>query len=56
MVLDQPALDTTSPHGRLIFSIIAAVAEFERTLILERTAAGRAEAMEPAFSSGGLGS
>ena len=28
--LGDPGLDTTSPHGRLIFSIMGAVAEFER--------------------------
>ena len=38
--LGDPGLDTTSPHGRLIFSIMGAVAEFERDLIRERTVAG----------------
>ncbi len=38
--LGDPGLDTTSPHGRLIFSIMGAVAEFERALIVERTQAG----------------
>ena len=38
--LGDPGLDTTSPHGRLIFSIMGAVAEFERAPIVERTQAG----------------
>lgn len=32
--------DTTTPNGRLFFSIIAALAEYERELIKERTRAG----------------
>ena len=36
----DPGLDTTSPHGKLIFSIMGAVAEFERDLIKERVTAG----------------
>ena len=42
--LGDPGLDTTSPHGRLVFSIMGAVAEFERDLIKERTRAGMASA------------
>ena len=34
------AMDTTSVNGRLIFHIFAALAEFERDLIRERTQAG----------------
>ncbi len=34
------AIDTTSAGGRLIFHIMGALAEFERTLIRERTRAG----------------
>jgi DNA invertase Pin-like site-specific DNA recombinase len=37
-------LDTTSPSGRLVFGIFAALAEFERELIRERTIAGLAAA------------
>jgi DNA invertase Pin-like site-specific DNA recombinase len=36
----QEAIDTTSPGGRLIFHVFAALAEFERDLIRERTNAG----------------
>ena len=37
-------LDTTTANGRLIFDIFAALAEFERELIIERTHAGLASA------------
>jgi DNA invertase Pin-like site-specific DNA recombinase len=36
----QDAIDTTTAGGMLIFHIMAALAEFERALIRERTAAG----------------
>ncbi|WP_353436413.1 recombinase family protein [Pseudomonas aeruginosa] len=39
-------IDTSSPGGRLIFHVMAALAEFERTLISERTRAGIAAARE----------
>jgi DNA invertase Pin-like site-specific DNA recombinase len=38
------ALDTTTSAGRLVFGIFAALAEFERDLIRERTKAGLAAA------------
>jgi DNA invertase Pin-like site-specific DNA recombinase len=38
------SIDTTSPGGKLIFGIFAALAEFERELIVERTKAGLASA------------
>ena len=34
------SIDTTSPGGKLVFHIFAALAEFERNLIVERTKAG----------------
>ena len=37
-------LDTTTPSGKLVFGIFAALAEFERELIVERTKAGLAAA------------
>ena len=36
----QESIDTTSSSGKLIFHIFGALAEFERTLIRERTQAG----------------
>jgi DNA invertase Pin-like site-specific DNA recombinase len=33
-------IDTTTPNGRLVFGVFAALAEFERDLIIERTNAG----------------
>ena len=38
------SIDTTSPSGKLVFGIFAALAEFERELIVERTKAGMAAA------------
>ena len=40
----QETIDTTSPGGRLVFHVFAALAEFERDLIQERTNAGLAAA------------
>ena len=37
-------IDTTSPSGKLVFGIFAALAEYERKLIRERTIAGLAAA------------
>jgi DNA invertase Pin-like site-specific DNA recombinase len=36
--------DTTTPHGRLMLTVLGGLAEFERELIKERTASGRADA------------
>ena len=38
--LTQPELDTTSATGRLVFTILAAVAEMERELIADRVREG----------------
>ena len=38
------SIDTTSPGGRLVFHLFAALAQFERELIKERTNAGLAAA------------
>jgi len=40
----DPMIDTTSPHGKLILAVLGALAEFERSMILSRTAEGRARA------------
>lgn len=42
--LAEPWADTTSPAGRMILTIFAGIADFERSLIGERTSAGRAAA------------
>ena len=36
--------DTTTPHGRLMLTVLGGLAEFERSLILARTSEGRARA------------
>ena len=41
-VLSGADIDTTTANGRLVFGIFAALAEFERELIRERTQAGLA--------------
>ena len=38
------SIDTTTPSGKLVFALFAALAEFERGLIRERTLAGLASA------------
>lgn len=47
----QEALDTKSPTGKLLFHVIAALAEFERGIIKERTRAG----LEAAKARGRIG-
>jgi len=39
--LAEPWADTTSPAGRMVLTVFAGIAEFERSLIIERTQAGR---------------
>jgi DNA invertase Pin-like site-specific DNA recombinase len=43
VVLDQ-AIDTSTPAGKLMFAVLAAIAQFERDLIRERTLDGLARA------------
>ena len=40
-------MDTTTPHGELLFHIFGALAQFERALIQERVQAGLAAAAPP---------
>jgi len=40
--LAEPWADTTSPAGRMVMTVFAGIAQFERSLILERTGQGRA--------------
>jgi DNA invertase Pin-like site-specific DNA recombinase len=43
--LGDPLFDTTSSQGRLMMTVLAAIAEFERDLIRERTGDGRKRAI-----------
>lgn len=38
--IQESFIDTTSPHGKFVFNIFAAVAQLERDIIIERTRAG----------------
>ncbi len=40
----EPWADTTSPAGRMVLTVFAGIAEFERSLIHERTSSGRTAA------------
>jgi DNA invertase Pin-like site-specific DNA recombinase len=42
--LSDPWADTTTPHGKLMITVLGGLAEFERHLILSRTSEGRARA------------
>jgi DNA invertase Pin-like site-specific DNA recombinase len=42
--LGDPWTDTTSPHGRLMLTVLGGLAEFERSLIIARTSEGRERA------------
>ena len=43
--LAEPWADTTSPAGRMVLTVFAGIAEFERSLIIDRTRNGREAAM-----------
>lgn len=51
VVLTMPGMDTSTATGKLIFGVLAAVADFERALTVERTMAG----LRSARSAGRLG-
>lgn len=38
--IKEPWLDTTTPHGRLLFTFFSGISEFERDLIRQRTIEG----------------
>uniref|UniRef100_UPI0038B9523C recombinase family protein n=1 Tax=Paraburkholderia sediminicola TaxID=458836 RepID=UPI0038B9523C len=44
--LAEPWADTTSPAGRMVLTVFAGIADFERSLLIERTTAGRKAAAE----------
>jgi DNA invertase Pin-like site-specific DNA recombinase len=46
MYLDQQALDTTTPAGKLMFQVTGAFAEFERSMIKQRINAGLKRAID----------
>ena len=44
--LAEPWADTTSPAGRMVLTVFAGIAEFERALMHQRTSAGRVAARQ----------
>jgi DNA invertase Pin-like site-specific DNA recombinase len=42
--LAEPWVNTTTPAGRMVLTVFAGIAEFERSLIVERTRSGRVAA------------
>jgi DNA invertase Pin-like site-specific DNA recombinase len=42
--LAEPWTDTTTPAGRMVLTVFAGIAEFERALIIDRTRSGRVAA------------
>jgi len=40
LFIDQQAIDTTTPAGKLVFQIVGAIGEFERSMIRSRIMAG----------------
>ena len=39
-VSEQEAIDTTTPMGKMVFTVISALAEFERAVLIDRVRAG----------------
>lgn len=46
LFFQQQSMNTSTPSGRMIFSVFAAIGEFERNLIRERVIAGQQRAKE----------
>jgi len=46
LIVTEQSIDTTTPHGRLMFNMLAAIAEFETDLRKERQLEGIAKAKE----------
>jgi len=44
--LAEPWADTTTPAGRMVLTVFAGIAEFERSLIIDRTRTGRQAAQK----------
>jgi DNA invertase Pin-like site-specific DNA recombinase len=45
LFIDQQSIDTTTPTGKLMFQIVGAFAEFERSMIRQRVHAGLKRAL-----------
>lgn len=52
LILIKENMDTTTSHGRLVFTIFVAIGDFEHDLIIERTSAGIRYAEEHGTKSG----
>ena len=52
LYLDQQAIDTTTPMGKLVFQLTGAFAEFERTMIRQRIKAGLKRAVAQGIKLG----
>lgn len=50
--LAEPWADTTSPAGKMVVTVMAGIAEFERSLVIERTQRGQQAAREPGVKFG----
>ena len=50
--LKEPWLDTTTPHGRLLFTFFSGISEFERDLIRQRTIEGLSAARARGHNGG----
>ena len=48
----EPWADTTSPEGRIVMTVFAGIADFERALIRERTTVGRQQARQRGIHMG----
>lgn len=53
-VIQLGGVDLTSPSGRMMLTMLGAMAEFERSLIIERTKAGMARARAEGKAIGGI--
>jgi DNA invertase Pin-like site-specific DNA recombinase len=51
-VSHQEALDTSTPMGKAMFTVVAAMAELERSVIRERGARGRSDSLDAGPTSG----
>lgn len=51
LVVIKQAIDTTTPHGRLVFHLLASIDEFQRELIIE----GTREGLDAARARGRIG-